>query len=340
MEMFMTRLSRRRFALTFLSGAALAPVALSPRAARAERSLVIGGGPAGANAALTLAQSHPGASVMLIERDPKRLARELAPTFARLASGPTLPELRAAGVDVVIEEVNGIDWRAATVHGFSGRRFGFDRLVLAPGISALPEDIAGLDAAARHAFPAAWGSTTEALRLSALLSALPDKGHVVMRLPTHGLSHPKIALKRAITLADHIAANRPSARLTVLDGGAEAGLEDQLRAAAPDIKVDWRAPGAGGLVTALDARTGRIETDAGVITADVVNFIPPCGAATVAQATGLTDETYWCPTDAQGRSALHRQAQILGDARFGVERGLANTIREAKTLVTALDATA
>ncbi|WP_157373877.1 FAD-dependent oxidoreductase [Salipiger sp. CCB-MM3] len=325
----MTRLTRRGFGAALLCGAALAPFTLPGRA----RALVVGGGPAGASAALALARSAPRASVVLVERDPTRLARAASPAFARPEAGPTLAELQAAGVEIMIDEVTEIDWQRAELQGFSGRSTGFDQLVIAPGIAALPEEIPGFDAAARHRLPAAWGNRREALRLSAQLAALPENGHVVLRLPASGLSHPQIALSRALTLADHLAKHRPSARLTVLDGGAAAGLAATFHALVPKgLEAHWLGPREGGMVTALSAPDGWIETTAGRLHADVVNFIPPQGAATLARASGLTGADHWCPTDAAGRSSLQPQAIILGDARQSAARSLASALTQARAL--------
>lgn len=310
----MTRLTRRHF-LTLSAGAALGFAAL-PRNAQA---LVIGGGPAGATHALALARRRPDLQVSLVERDPARLLRETTPVFGQPNAGPMLSELRAAGVEILIDEITEIDWSAQRAQAFSGRSLPFDRLLLAPGTAPLLENIAGLTGPARHRWPAAWGSAREARRLMANLEALPDTGHVVLRLPETGLAHPNVALTRAQELSGWLARHRPNGRLTVLDGGAmpaPAALE--LTAS----NIHWMTPDAGGRVLSVDAAKGRIDTTAGVIHADAVNFVPPLGAGRIAQAAGLTDPSYWCPTDGAGYSSLQPSALILGDARANANRGL------------------
>ncbi|SIS81985.1 FAD-dependent oxidoreductase [Phaeovulum vinaykumarii] len=327
-------LSRRHFTLGLAALSALGTAGgLALRLDPGARAIVVGGGPAGAEAALTLAAANPRASVLLVERDPARLARAAAPVaaFAPPQADVTLSALRAAGVEVVLDDVTGVDWTAARLALFSGRSLAFDRLVMAPGTAPRPETIAGLDARTRHEWPAAWGSAREARRLSAQLAALPEGGHVVLRLPAE-VSHPQVALARAVTLAGAVAA-RPRARLTVLD----ATGTDRLARAFADVvpagaTVAWHGAGKGGVVRAVDARRGLIETDAGALRADVVNFVPPLMAGAIAQGAGLADASGWCPCDGQGRSDLRTAALVLGDARKAARRTLADARRSAQVL--------
>lgn len=311
----MARITRRGFTLSLIAGALAAPALLRPQAARA---VVVGGGPAGAEAALRLVRS--GAQVTLIERDPNRLGGVAAGALAKPGAGIGLGALAGAGVAVALDEVTGIDWRDARVALFSGRTLAYDRLFLAPGTAAVAEDIPGLDARTRHLWPAAWGSAREARRLQTQLSALPERGHVVLRLPAR-LAQPDAALARGEALAAWLATHRPQARLTVLDGGdgrlGQPGTGRWLRAT----------------VLSVDADRGRIETDAGRIEADVVNFVPPQQAGLIARVAGLTDASGWCPCDAGGASRLREGAAILGDARRDAQRTVEGALRSVRDAV-------
>ncbi|MBB4211539.1 pyridine nucleotide-disulfide oxidoreductase [Rhodothalassium salexigens DSM 2132] len=306
------------------AGAAWAP---RPSAGR-ERLVVVGGGPAGAAAALALKRAS--ASVLLVERDPKGLGRAGASAFDRPGGGPGLAALRRAGVEVILDEAVGVHWADQRLALFSGRVLAFDRLFLAPGTAARPEAIPGLDPAARHLWPAAWGSAREARRLSAQLAALPDRPHVILRLPD-GLSPRHAVLDRAHHLARRLDRTRPGARLTVLDAATatdDAARWQSLRAAeGGSTAVDWRPAGQGGTVVGVDARRGVVETAAGRLVADAVNFIETQGAGTIARTAGLVDASGWCPTDPHGRSLTHPQAAILGDARKDAARTVAGALR-------------
>ena len=335
----MTALTRRQFSLSLLLAGSAAGLGLVPRSAGATLA-VVGGGPAGAAAALSLRGRHPDTRILLFERDPARLAPGAAAVgaFEKPTAGPDLTTLTAAGIEVLLDEVVSVDWRAGRLECQSGRRPAFDRLIVAPGTAGQAEAIPGLDAVARHRWPAAWGSATEARRLTAQLAALPDRGHVVLRLPETGLSHPDVALERAISLRRWLGRERPTARLTILDGGALPGMAAAFAArtaATPGPAPNWLGPDLGGRVQAVDAHTGRIVTDKGDLHADVVNFVPPQGAGTLARSAGLTDDSGWCPCAPDGRSLLQDGAVVLGDARKGQMRSLSAARRSGLSFVRA-----
>lgn len=318
----MPSLTRRRFTGALLAATALTGSGLPSRAGT--RTVIVGGGPAGASAALALRAARPGSEILLIERDPTRNAGSPGVmAFSRPDRAPALDSLRRAGVNIALDEVTGIDWRAAQLQLFSGRTEAFDRLMLAPGTAPVTEDIPGLDAHARHLWPAAWGSRREAQRLAAQLSTLPERGHLVLRLPA-APSHREVAVNRALDLAEWMVRNRPEGRMTVLDGASGRTLANAFyNVAAPRAlagRVAWMGAGAGGTVLSVDAARGLIETDAGRLRADVVNFVPPCAAGRIAVAAALTDETGWCPCDGTGASLYRPEVMVLGDARRGAVR--------------------
>ena len=314
--------SRRRFLTSAaLAGSALASGLALPRASH--RLLVIGGGAAGIAAAAALRSAAPGARVTLVERDPARLARETGAPAALMPPAPVADyaALAGAGIELLLDDVTGLDWQAARAELFSGRREAFDRVVLAPGVAAADEGIAGLDARTRHLWPAAWGSAREAARLAAQLTALPDRGRVVLRLPAETGYAPTLLAARAQALAATLAAVRPAARLLVLDADRSAAAARAFAARATGAELaltDWQM----AEVTGVDADAGRLETSAGTVRADVVNFVPAFGAGLLAQAAGLTDASGWCPCDETLRSTLRPGAVIAGDARRDAIRGL------------------
>jgi sarcosine oxidase gamma subunit len=321
----------RRTVLASLAATGAAAALLRSTPAMAECVVIVGGGPAGTTAALALRTAQPQTRVTVIEADTARFGPSRATPFAPPESGVDAGLLASAGIEVLNDEVTGIDWSNGRIHLFSGRTQAFDHLGMAAGIASLPETIDGLTPMARHIWPAAWGSQREAHRLSAALSALPEAGHVVMRLPEMGLSHPEVALTRAQTLASVLMQTRPRARLTILDGQTDRTLQQSFSASGGAVNTRWLGPDQGGRVLSLDAGRGLIETDAGPITADVVNFIPPQGAGVIARASGLTGADHWCPCDATGASLLQASATILGDARAGAMRTLPSAVSTAMT---------
>jgi hypothetical protein len=334
-------LNRRRFVGQLVAGAAAAAACgITATCLRAgEQAVVVGGGPAGAAAALALRTARPNAPVLLVERDPSRLGRAEAAPFDRPAAGPDLDALRRAGVGVVLDDVVDLDWRAARLSLFSGRSLAFDRLLLAPGTAAVEEPIPGLDTVARHLWPAAWGSAREARRLKAQLTALPETGHVVLRLPDVP-SHPDAALDRALQLAALLDRTRPRGRLTILDASAGTDLAERFQSAfaAQGLRTatEWRTVSNGGTVLRVDAGRGLLETNAGPVHADVVNFVTRQGAGRIARTAGLVDASEWCPTDAAGRSTQRPEAIILGDARKQARRNVAEALLSARAAASLL----
>lgn len=315
--------SRRRFMISALgAGAVLAASSVVARRAAGEPLVIIGAGPSGASAALSLRLAHPDTPVVLVERDPTRLAPRLdrSPHLARgVFSRPTGPvdvlRLQEAGVQIVLDDVTGVDWTAQRVDLLSGRTLPFGTLITAPGIAAVEEGIAGFDSVARHLWPAAWGSAREARRLRGQLATMPDNGHVVLRLPPDAGGYARIAAQRALQI---VQSTPSTVRLTVLDadpkGRASRVFADQVTA-QDRARIAWVGAQAGGRVTSVDAAAGVLTTTAGDMRADVVNFVPRQGAAPIARTAGLVDDSGWCPCDGYGQSLLRPAARVLGDAR-------------------------
>ncbi|MEY8880793.1 FAD-dependent oxidoreductase [Donghicola sp. XS_ASV15] len=321
----MTRLTRRHFTRTLLAGAAAGFAGFGTEfAARAAPIAVIGGGPAGATAALKLKRARPDLRVTLIERNPSGLRRSAQNgPFAKPSAGPAWDALSAAGVEIVLDEVTGIDWTAARIDLFRGQRLAYDRVVLAPGTRNRPEPIQGYGARGRHFWPAAWGSAREAQRLTAMIKAMPEAGHLVLRLPAE-LSHPQVAQERVSTLARLLAVWKPEARMTVLSSTDSTGFD------IPELgaEVTWQSAN----VISVDVDAGIIETDLGRITADVVNFVTPQMAGAIAGDAGLVDSTGWCPASDAGLSLIRPEAIVLGDARAGAKRTVPAAIEDARRL--------
>ncbi|WP_068114892.1 FAD-dependent oxidoreductase [Tropicimonas marinistellae] len=333
--------SRRRF-LQYSLGA-MAPLAGATFATRALAStpcVIIGSGPAGAAAALALRAAAPGTPVTMVERDPRRLmarGETQSSPFHRPAPSVRHLDLQTAGVELLLDEVATVDWSAGQVALLSGRRLDFERLVLATGSAPRPEAIAGYDRRTPHLWPAAWGSAREARRLTAQLAALPPRGHVVLRLPADAAGAPEVAAARALVLARYLARHKPSARLTVLDAAKNSATARIVSAhRQPEDRMDWFGPGAGGSVRAIDAPRGLIETDAGALRADAVNFVVPQRAADVARNAGLVDSSGWCPCEPDGRSVLNPAAIVLGDARKSARRTLADAVAQGQTAARAI----
>lgn len=306
------------------------------------RVLIIGGGPSGAATALALRKARSDAHIVLIEKDPTRIIPTVeAPSrFMRPNAAAGLKRLRHASVEIALDDIVEIDWQAQSAKGFSGRKFAFDRIVMAPGVGVKDEGIAGYDAVTRHEWPAAWGSPREAKRLQAQLAAMPEAGHVVMRIPEGPVSHPAGLYQHADEIAAFLARAKPGARLTVLDANPESEARRAFlrRRGAEGGRnhVEWRSATDGGRILAVDSRHGILETSQGRIKADVVNFITAQCAGDIAHMSGLTDASGWCPCAPDQSSRLFANALVVGDAVKIADRSINGAMKSGVKAASAI----
>lgn len=323
-------LTRRHFLAGAASAAAIAGVTgLWPLRSSA-RVVVIGGGPGGVALALGVKSRAPHVEILLIERDPTRLAPSRGDWLVRGAlQGGDFSALHTAGIGVAIDEIRAVDWRARRAHGFSGREFAFDSIVFAPGIASRDEGIAGYDALAAHEFPHALTDSRGARRLAAQIEAMPEGGVMVIRAPSGPQRYPQGPYERATAIASYFRDRKPHAKILILDDkdsmpGQERLLDHWARE-FPGM-IEWVARSAGGQVVAVDARTHMLETSAGRVHADVINFIPAQRAGEIAETAGLTDRSGWCPVHGMTmRSRTQEAAFVIGDAVAGSDHKLAGT---------------
>ncbi len=282
--------------------------------------MVVGAGVAGGTTALLLGERTFDAKVTLIERDPTRLVPQPhRPVVRGSVRGVPNGDLQAAGVDLAIDEIVDVDWHRQEVLAFSGRRFPFDHLVVAPGIAARDEGIEGYGRLAAYEFPHAWAGGGQAERLQAQIEAMPDGGVVIVRAPAGPHRYLQGPYVRARCIARYLAQTKPRGKVIVLDAKDDFPQRDAVLAEwateFPGGTLEWIGAGAGGEVTAIDVAGKRLLTSCGWISGNVINFIPAQQAGTIAQVGGMKDATGWCPVEARSlRSRLRPDTWILGDA--------------------------
>jgi NADPH-dependent 2,4-dienoyl-CoA reductase/sulfur reductase-like enzyme len=284
------------------------------------RVVVIGAGVGGGTTAIALKQRNPHLRVTLVERDPTLLA-PLAnrPGLTDGARGVAYQDLLAADVNIAIDDVVGVDWTARQAVALSGRTFGFDHVVVAPGIAPRDEGIEGYDAVAAYEFPHAWASGRQAYRLQAQIEAMADGGTMIIRVPAGPQRYPQGPYERAERVARYLMREKPRSKIIILDAKDSFPPELALaRGWADDIPkdmIEWVPASAGGNVNAVDVAGKRLAAGCGWIAGDVINFIPAQQAGEIARLGGLIDETGWCPVTARSmQSRLQPAAWVLGDA--------------------------
>lgn len=310
-----------RRALIAAGGLALGGCA-SPTS-RVGRVVVVGGGFGGATAAHYLKRWGGAAvDVTLVERHAGFLSCPMSNlVIAGLRDPGSISQgyngLQAQGVRRVRGEVIGIDPAARTVRLADGSTLGWDRLILAPGIDFMLDELPGLRAAfdsgrAVHA----WKAGAQTLMLRRQLQALPDGGVVLMSIPKAPYRCPPGPYERACLVASYLKRAKPRAKLLVLDANPEVQSKKALfeRAFAQHYAgvLEYR-PNAE-LQQVLADGTARFEFED--VQADVLNLIPPQRAGDLARDFANVNRRWvgvdWLTLQAQAAPGVH----VVGDALF------------------------
>ncbi len=273
--------------------------------ARAARVLIVGGGAAGVAAAAALRRHRPETAVTLVDRHPGRDAAALT----------------RHGVAVYRDEIGDLDWASGTALGAHGGGYGFDRLVLAPGVVFETAGIDGYDTRAVDALGAFWSGPEDEARLMRRVAALKDGATAVVTVPPRPYRFESGPYLRAARIAGRLGRRGKVLLIDAnprLPGGVAvpAGVE---RIVAP--------------VVAVDSRARRVITPNGRFGGDLVNLIPPQSAGPLARRAGLTGADGWCPVDpASGRSRLRGEAFVIGDATDRLDKTAAAAVLQGRVL--------
>jgi NADPH-dependent 2,4-dienoyl-CoA reductase/sulfur reductase-like enzyme len=315
-------MQRRTLLKGLFAGAALGSSGCMVRPASA-RVVVVGGGFGGATAARTLKQLDPALDITLVE--PK--ARYVSCPFSNLVIGGSrsmteqtfsYDRLAEDGVTVVRDRAVGIDPISHRITLGSGASLGYERLILAPGVSLDFEALEGYSEAAANRLPHAWLAGEQTLLLRAQLEAMADGGVVAIAVPANPYRCPPGPYERASLIAEYLSKHKPRSKVILLDA------KDQFSKQALFLKgwqskfggmVEWQGLSDGASVVRVDAETKTLFTDFDAVTTAVANVIPPQKAGSIAQAAGIADRSGWCPVDALTfESSLAPDVHVIGDA--------------------------
>jgi NADPH-dependent 2,4-dienoyl-CoA reductase/sulfur reductase-like enzyme len=292
----------------------------------AGRVVVVGGGYGGATAAKYLRLFSSGRiDVTLVEPE----AAFVSCPLSNLVIGGTrrIEELTVPyaslgtrhGVRVVRDRATGIDATRREVALAGGMRLGYDRLVLAPGVEMMFDEVADLREASRSGrIVQAWTPGAETLVLRRQLEAMPDGGTFAIAIPETPYRCPPGPYERACLVADYLQRAKPRAKVLVLDAN------EDITSKGPLFRKAWAERYAGRVeyrpqykATAVDAARGvvrfEIQDD---VRADVLNVLPPMRAGAIAVQSGLADANgRWCSVDfLDFQSKVAPGVHVLGDA--------------------------
>jgi sulfide dehydrogenase [flavocytochrome c] flavoprotein subunit len=288
--------------------------------------VVVGGGYGGATAAKYLRMWSRGRlDVTLVESNAEFVScpmsnlvlggsRDLGFVTARYANLAT-----RHGVKLVRDSATAVDADKRVVRLAGGKELCYDRVILAPGVDFIWDDVPGLDdALAQAKVLHAWKAGPQTLALRRQLEAMPDGGVYAISIPVAPYRCPPGPYERACQVAWYFRRAKPKSKVLILDGNGDVTSKGPLfrKAWAQEYAgiVEYRA---NYVLTGVDAATltARFEIQ-DPVKADVLNVVPPQRAGAIARAAGVvTANDRWCDVDfLTFESVSAKNVHVLGDA--------------------------
>jgi sulfide dehydrogenase [flavocytochrome c] flavoprotein chain len=327
----MSVISRREFAT--LAGGVFASAAWTPFAIAqgAAKVVIVGGGAGGATVAHYVKKEAPNLDVTLIETNPiyssSFFSNLYLGGFRSLESlNHTYGGLRRLGIKVVHDTALDVDTSKKTVRTKGGRSYGYDRLVLSPGIDIKFDSIPGFSREASRIMPHAYTTSAVGKRqLMQQLQAMRDGGTVVMVTPNNPFRCPPGPYERACMIAHYLKTKKPKSKLIILDPKKSFSKQPVFVEAFNKhykgiVELNLTTEIDDFSVTSVDVKAKEITTKAGKkVKADVANIIPPQRAGEIAVKAGCT-EGDWCPVNPDNFSSRKvKDVYVLGDASIAAE---------------------
>lgn len=318
-------ISRRRFVV----GATISTAAIAtPSILRAEtkpRVVVIGGGAGGGTAARYIAKGSKGAiDVTLIE--PQKTYATCF--FSNLYIGGfrsfesithNYKDLEGAvGVKVVHDYAKSIDRSAKSVTLADGSTLPYDKLVVSPGISLKWDSVTGYSADAAEKMPHAWQAGPQTQLLKSKIEGMREGGTYVMVAPPNPYRCPPGPYERISMVAHLLSQKNPKAKIIILDPKEKFSKQALFMEGWQELypgMIEWIPASLHGGIKSINPDTGEIETDLDVFKADVANVIPAQSAGQIAVASGLANDSGFCPIKPSSmQSQTDENIYILGDS--------------------------
>ena len=320
-------LSRRQFikwasASAVLSAATL-PGCVSTGKGASPRVVVIGGGYAGATAAKYVKKWGPNVEVTMIERDLEFISCPLSNLV--LGGSKTIHELTVGYQDLakyqvrmVHDEAISVDAQKRTIQLARGGNLSYDRLIMAPGIHFMYEQIPGLNNPdAQQKVLHAWKAGAQTVALRKQLEAMSDGGVYALCIPKAPYRCPPGPYERACQVAHYFKAHKPGSKVLILDANEDVQSKKGLFTKAWTERyagiVEYRP---NSVLMDVDVATFTAKLEFENVKADVLNVVPPQRAGNIAHSTGLiTANDRWCGVDfLTYESAAQKNIHVLGDA--------------------------
>lgn len=333
----MSKLNRRNFlklagGASVSGGLGLAGCASTPTstASGSKKVVVVGGGYGGATAAKYLKKFDPSIDVTLIEYQKTYTS---CPGSNWVIGGHrdistitmNYDALKSKyGINVIHGWVSVVDAEGKNVRLSSGEKISYDRLIMSPGIDFKFDTIEGYTEADVGKVPHAWKAGSQTLLLRKQLTEMRDGGLFVIAPPPNPFRCPPGPYERVSMVAHYLKKHKPRSKILILDskpkfskqGLFTKGWEDLYGYGTDNSMIEFVAA-PDGKVTEVDvANKTAIAGDIGEeVKADVLNVIPAQKAGAIASASGLTNDSGWCPVDHKTwESTITPNVHVIGDA--------------------------
>jgi len=289
----------------------------------AGRVLVAGGGFAGATCARYLRLLDPAIDVILVDPDTRYvtcpMSNEALAGLRPIASlAVSRDGLRRAGVQVLRDRVQAVEFAPRRVRLAGGATLTYDRLVIAPGIRFLWDTPEGYDRAAAARMPHAWKAGTQTELLGAQLRAMADGGVFAISVPRAPYRCPHAPYERASLLAWYFKRHKPRSKILIFDANNQMPYQELFAPAWQELypgMIEWIPMTEQGAVLRVDPATLTLYTASGAHRVAVANVIPPQAPGALARELGLSSGRGWCPVDPHTfESSLAGKVHVIGDA--------------------------
>lgn len=289
----------------------------------AKKVVVVGGGTGGATAAKYIKRLDSSIDVTVVE--PNEVYYTCYFSNEVLSGERSIESiqvgydgLKAHGIKMVFDSATAIDAEKKVVKTAGGSELPFDRCVVAPGVELMYDKIEGYSKETAEKLPHAWKAGEQTRILRGQLEAMADGGTVVIVAPPNPFRCPPGPYERASQIALYLKNKKPKSKVIILDAKqkfSKQGLFTQAWEKFFPGMIEWR-PGPDAAVVKVDAGTMTAVTSFGdEIKAAVLNVIPPQRAGAIAQASGLADDSGWCPVDQKTfESTKAKGVHVIGDS--------------------------
>ncbi len=327
-------MNRRQFQNNLAWGLGLGGFAAMSRiesasALSSAKVVIVGGGFGGATAAKYLRLfSKQSIQVTLIEAEKTFISCPMSNLI--LGGSAQLKDVEFSydqlkfrhGIEFIHARATDIDFQKKTLQTATHKNIAYDKLILAPGMQMVLDDVQGLKQAQQSGqILQAWQGNREIEQLRSQIVNMRNGQTFVLSIPESPFKCPPGPYERASQVAHYFKTHKPQCKVLILDAN-----QDVLSNSA-SFKRFWSEHYASiidyrpqHMVTSVDPEKKtigfEIQDD---LSYDVANILPPMRAGDIAHRNGLANiNNKWCGVAFNNfESQKDKDVHLLGDAIQG-----------------------